>query len=142
MGYQKLQGVRITPKGIKNRFVKQNWGVAEAFGGWIFNADCSIGFSDKPTEINLKIVLESDSNINLSIPQTFDISKDDLKCSAEEGGSANESLLDIDFNGVKFTDFVLFSYSLDIQPQQKTLSVSFQDYSVLLNKIYIGEFCE
>lgn len=138
MGYQKLQGVRITPKGAKNRFVKQNWGVAQAFGGWIFSADCSIGFSDKPTEINLKIVLESDSNTNLSIPQTFDISKDDLKCSAEEGGSANESLFDIDFNGVKFTDFVLFSYSLDIQPQQKTLSVSFQDYSVLLNKIYIG----
>jgi len=138
MGYQKLQGVRITPKGTKNRFVKQNWGVAEAFGGWIFSADCSIGFSDKPTEINLKIVLESDSNINLFIPRTFDISKDDLKCSAEEGGSANESLFDIDFNGVKFTDFVLFSYSLDIQPQQKTLSVSFQDYSVLLNKIYIG----
>jgi len=138
MGYQALQGVTITPKGAKNRFVNQNWAASQAFGGWIFNSDCNIGYSNQPTQINFKIILESDSNINSLTPKTFDITKDDLKCTAEEGGRDNESLFDIDFNGVKFTDFILYSYNLDIQPQQKTLSVSFRDYSVILDKIYIG----
>lgn len=138
MSYQKIQGVKILPKGSKNRFVSQNWGVSEAFGGWIFNASCSIGFSDKPTEISMKIVLESNSDLGTLIPKVFDIDQEDLKCSAGTGGSGNESLFDIDFNGVKFEDFILFSYDIDIQPQQKTLSVTFRDYSLILDKIYVG----
>jgi hypothetical protein len=140
MAYQALQGVKITPKGSQkyNRFVDKNWGVSQAFGGWIFSADCSIGFSDKPTEINMKIVIESNNNLSSLTPQVFDIHPSDLQCSAWEGGVQNESVFDIDFNGSKFEDFVLFSYDLDVQPTQKTLSVVFKDYSVILDKIYIG----
>lgn len=138
MSYQRLQGVKITPKGAQNRFANKAWGVSEAFGGWIFSADCSIGFSDKPTELSMKIILESPSDLSALTPATFDILKEDLKCSAGIGGRNNESLFDIDFNGVKYTDFILFSYDIDIQPNQKTLSVVFKDYSILLDKIYVG----
>lgn len=139
MAYQALQGVKITPKGANNRFVAQNWATSQAFGGWIFSANCSIGFSDKPTEINMRIVIESDTaNLYNLVPQTFDIRQSDLQCSAGQGGIQNESLFDIDFNGVKFENFVLFGYDLDIQPAQKTLSVTFKDYSVILDKIYVG----
>ena len=137
MAYQALQGVTITPKGSRNRFVAQKWGVSQAFGGWIFGGDYSIGYSNRPTEIKLKIVLEA-GDITSKNPQSFDIGMDDLKCDAGPGGAGSESLFDIDFNGVKFTDFVLFNYDLDIQPMQKTLSVTFRDYSVILDKVYIG----
>lgn len=138
MAYQALQGVQITPKGSNNRFVNQNWQPSQAFGGWIFKADCNIGFSDKPTEIRMQVIIESNSNINTLTPQTFDIYSSDLQCGAFQGGAQNESLYDINFNGALFQDFVLFSYDLDVTTQQKTLSVTFRDYSVILDKIYIG----
>jgi hypothetical protein len=138
MAFQALKGVSIIPKGANNRYVSQNWQTSQAFGGWIFKADCKIGFSDKPTEISMQIVLETNSDLSNLVPQVFDISPNDLQCGAGAGGTEQESLYDIDFNGVLLSDFVLFSYDMDIQPNQKTLSVVFKDYSIVLDKIYVG----
>jgi len=140
MAYQLLQGVQITPKGTYNlgRFGKDmahgSWPTSFAFGGWIYNASTDIGFSNQPTEIKVSIVLEvTDKAQRYAF---FNIKDTDLKCDAGNGG--DENLYDIDFNGVRFTDFILYDYSLSIEQNQKILTVTFKDYSVILDKIYVG----
>lgn len=140
MGYQALQGIKITPKGsynlsrFSNTFEASSWPTSFAFGGWIYNASCDIGFSNQPTEIKLSIVLEAGSKKQVSA--VFNIKPQDLRCDA--GNGADENLYDIDFNGVKFTDFILYHYEISIESSNKILSVTFKDYSVILDKIYIG----
>lgn len=140
MAYQLLQGIQISPKGNYNlgRFgrdmVGGSWPVSYAFGGWVYNASCDIGFSAQPTEIHVSIVLEL-----LNKAQTyafFNIKDDDLRCDAGNGG--DENLYDIDFNGVKFSDMILHDYSISIEANAKILSVTFKDYSMILDKIYVG----
>jgi len=140
MAYQILQGITISPKGNYNslRFgknlVRGSWPTAFAFGGWIYNASCEIGYSSSPTEIKLSIVLEVENRAqNYAV---FDIKDDDLKCGAGDGGK--ENLYDIDFNGVTFTDFILYQYDIEIQNETKILNVVFKDYSLILDKIYVG----
>ena len=140
MAYQLLQGVTVTPKGNYNlsRFTKSmlngSWPTSFAFGGWIYSANSDIGFSNQPTEIKLSIVLEvADQSQKYA---TFDIQDADLKCDAGDGG--DENLYDIDFNGIKFTDMVLYDYSISIEPTSKILNVTFKDYSIILDKIYVG----
>jgi len=137
MAVKALQGVSISPKG--NRFQTQNWVNGYAFGGWIYSSDVTIGFGNQPTSIKLSVVISNLGEQNIPdfspTPATFDIKKSDLIL-----GSANgvESLFDISINGKLFEDFVLYSYEKDYQPDRKILSVEFRDYSILLDKIYIG----
>ena len=140
MAYQLLQGVQITPRGNYNvsRFGRDmmngTWPTSYAFGGWIYNCSCEIGFSSQPTEIKVSIVLEViDKTQKYSF---FNIQDSDLKCDA--GIGADENVYDIDFNGVKFTNFILYNYSLSVEPNAKILTVVFKDYSVILDKIYVG----
>jgi hypothetical protein len=136
--HQKIQGVKVTPKNASTKRFPQ-WGVSEAFGGWIFSSNVQVGFSDAPTEIKLDIVLENDAqDLNSLIPKTFDIGPDDLRCDAGAGGSQNEHLFDISIGGTVFGDFILSDYSISLAPEQKTLSVVFKDYSIILDKIYVG----
>jgi hypothetical protein len=140
MAYQLLQGIQVIPKGAYNtaRFDKTladgNWPMSFAFGGWIYNAACEIGFSNQPTEIKLSIVLEvTDKAQKYAF---FDINEKDLKCDAGDGGQ--ENLYDIDFNGVNFSNFILYDYKISVEPQTKILTVTFKDYSLILDKIYVG----
>lgn len=141
MAYQLLQGIRVTPKGTYNlgRFSKSigadgKWPNSFAFGGWIYNSTCDIGFSHQPTDIKLSIVLEV---VDMAQKYAFfDIKDADLKCDA--GAGADENLYDIDFNGIKFTDMVLYDYSISIEANAKILTVTFKDYSIILDKIYVG----
>jgi hypothetical protein len=136
--HQKIQGVKVTPKNASTKRFPQ-WGISEAFGGWIFSCNVQIGFSDSPTEIKLEIVLENDAqDLTTLIPKVFDIKPEDLNCGAGTGGSSKEHLFDLSIGGKKFTDFVLFDYNINLSPEQKTLSVTFKDYSIILDKIYIG----
>ena len=136
--HQSIKGVKITPKKAAALRFPQ-WGESQAFGGWIFSASVQIGYSNNPTEIKMDIVLENDSqSLTSIIPKTFDIKPEDLKCDAGAGGTRNESLFDISLGGKLFTDFILYDYSLNLTPEQKTLSVVFKDYSIILDKIYIG----
>lgn len=140
MAYQVLEGVRISPKGsyntsrFKNDFEGGSWPNSFAFGGWIYNATTAVGFNSQPTEIKIDIVLEArDKSQKYGF---FDINQADLKCDAGNGG--DENLFDIDFNGVSFTDMILYSYDISIENGAKILSVTFKDYSIILDKIYIG----
>jgi hypothetical protein len=140
MGFQVLQGVRITPKGsynlgrFSNTFDGKAWPVSYGWGGWIYNASCEIGFSNAPTEIKLNIVLEAQERTQVAT--VFDIKSDDLRCDAGDGG--DENLYDVSFNGVRFTDFVLFNYEISIEAGSKILTVTLRDYSSILDKIYVG----
>jgi hypothetical protein len=140
MSYQVLQGVRISPKGayyagrFNNTFQGGAWPNSYAFGGWIYNASCDIGFSNQPTEVKISIVLEARDRRQISA--VFDINNNDIKCGAGDG--ADENLFDIDFNGVRFTDFVLHTYEISIENSTKILTVTFKDYSIILDKIYVG----
>lgn len=140
MAYQLLQGVKVTPKGNYNlsRFTKTmengSWPTSFAFGGWIYSSSCDIGYSSQPTEIKLSIVLEvTDKAQKYAF---FDIQDADLKCDAGNGGE--ENLYDIDFNGIQFTNFILYEYEISIENNAKILNVTFKDYSIILDKIYIG----
>lgn len=140
MAYQLLQGIQVTPKGNYNlgRFgstmINGSWPQSFAFGGWIYNAECEIGYSEQPTEIKLSIVLEV-ANQTESY-QFFNIQDSDLKIDAGNGG--DENLYDINFNGIIFQDMVLYEKQIEIQNKNKILTVTFKDYSVILDKIYVG----
>lgn len=128
MAFQKLQGTQVTPSSsdLKGRF--GDWPNSYAFGGWIYNADYSAGFSDKPSEIKLNIVLDKTRT-------SFDIQDSDLRCDANNGDAPFYSF---SLNGVPFSNYVLYSSSKKIGDKDKTLSVTFRDYSVILDKIYVG----
>jgi len=135
---QTLFGVNITPRGSNNRFVAQNWPNSYAFGGYIYNVSTNINFSDKPTEITVNIVLETTSFSQSTA--FFDIKQSDLHCDAGIGGLSNEIWYDLNIEGFQMKNFLLYSYNFSIENGQKILNVTFKDYSVLLDKIYIGLF--
>src|SRR5438045_537815 len=140
MAFQALQGITVTPKGsynlsrFSNDFQGSSWPTSFAFGGWIYNASCEIGFSQQPTEIRLSIVLEAKDRNQISA--VFDIRPEDLRCDAGDG--SDENLYDINFNGVTFTNFILYNYELSVEAGNKILTATFKDYSIILDKIYIG----
>jgi len=135
---QELLGIKITPKGNNNRFVAQNWPYGFAFGGYVFKADTSISYTEKPTEVKISLVLQTSSFSQSNA--TFDINESDLHCDAGKGGLSNEILYDINLDGYHLQDFLLYSYNFGIEQGQKVLNVVFKDYSVILDKIYIGLF--
>lgn len=136
--HQVIKGVKITPRNAAALRFPQ-WRESQAFGGWIFSASVQIGYSNAPTEIKMEIVLENEGeDLNSLTPKDFDIKDEYLKCGAGVGGVENEAVFDISLGGKTFTDFILHDYALNLTPEQKTLSVVFKDYSVILDKIYVG----
>ena len=79
---QDLQGITILPSAAlrnKRKLFKKDpkqWPRGYAFGGWVYDANVTLGFSKQPTTITLSIVLENDSSINTQ--QAFDISDEML----------------------------------------------------------------
>lgn len=140
MALQVLQGIRITPKGsynlsrFSNTFQGTSWPTSYAFGGWVYNASCDIGFNNQPTEIKISVVLEAAQRAQMAA--VFDINQQDLKVDA--GAGADENLYDIDFNGIVYTDFFLHTYEIVIEAGSKILNATFRDYSIILDKIYVG----
>jgi hypothetical protein len=140
MSFQLLKGVQVVPIGSRNQSRWSSYLVDGSFpqssfaGGWIFASNVDIGFSERPTEIKLNIVLETIDKAQQHAK--FDINDNDLDCSA--GNGADESLFNIDFNGIVFNSFVLYSYDISIENNAKILTVTFKDYSIILDKIYVG----
>ena len=135
---QVLQGISISPQGTNNRFVQENWPNSFAFGGYIYSVQTSIGFSNRPTEVKISIVLQT-STFSQSAAY-FDINDGDLQCGAGVGGLNNESWYNINIEGLTLSNFMLWSYDFSIEAGQKALHVVFKDYSIILDKIYIGLF--
>ena len=157
---QDLKGVRVLPspalrdgdRDNGNRpFFEKNpsqWPQGYAFGGWIYDAQVQLGFSKRPSQITLSMVLESDSTINKL--QQFDITDRLLTVSLitennRRGAAMNFQhefwaghFYTIDLHGIKFNRMYLFDYSMAVEAGSKTLTVTFKDYSVILDKIYVG----
>ena len=141
---QQLQGIRLYPSvALKNsQLFRENiaqWPNGYAFGGWIYNATCTMGFSKQPTEITLNIVLESVPNSSTAI---FDISDDILAQSLNGHGSVNfvdewhkGHFYAINLHGNIFYRMYLYDYSISVESGQKLLTVRLKDYSLILNKI-------
>jgi hypothetical protein len=140
MSMQVLQGVTIKPRGAKNQarwsssLVNGSWPTSFAFGSWIYSTNCEIGFSEKPTELRISCVLETIDKAQKYA--AFDINDNDLDCSAGNGGE--ENLFDININGVLLSSFILYSYDISIENSVKILNITFKDYSIILDKIYVG----
>lgn len=145
---QSLSGAKITAKGNPsvNRFVNQSWGYSEAFGGWIYGLDAQMNFSQSPSEINLKLV-----NSNLGVPNqinnstiqnyqavTYDIQRSDLNIYSPDNQQSSDPTFDIQIGTSTFKDYILYDFELSSTPESKFLNVSFKDYSLILDKIYVG----
>jgi hypothetical protein len=157
---QDLKGVKVLPSPALRGgdqandgepFFDKNpsqWPQGYAFGGWIYDAQVQLGFSKRPTQVTLSVVLENDSTINRI--QRFDISDRLLEVSliteSGEGGAAANfghefwagHFYTIDLHGIKFNRMYLFDYNISVESGQKTLSVTLKDYSLILDKIYVG----
>jgi len=145
---QTLSGAKVTAKGspIANRFVNQTWGYSEAFGGWIYGVEANINFSQSPSELKLKLV-----NSNVGVPNpvnnatiqnyqsaTYDIEKTDLNIYSPDNSQSSDPTFDIQIGSSIFKDYILYDFQLDANPDQKFLNLTFKDYSIILDKIYVG----
>jgi hypothetical protein len=140
MSIQVLQGIIIKPNGAKNQsrfastLVNGSWPESFAFGGWCYNSSVEIGFSSSPNTIKVGIVLEV---INKSQTYAyFNIQDSYLDCSAGDGGQ--ENTFDINLGGIIYSNYILYEYEISIENNVKILTVTFKDYSIILDKIYIG----
>ena len=147
---QNIQGLKITlSPALKASGLFSGptlWPRGYAFGGWVYNSNLKLGFSKNPTELTLSIVLEASDpkNTNPNL-QKFDISDFLLSKSLTANGAVGYGdeynrghWYDIDLHGVRLKRMFLYDYSISIESNQKVLTVTFKDYSLILNKIYIG----
>jgi hypothetical protein len=151
---QNIQGIRIIPSnalktsGLFDGPVR--WPRGYAFGGWVYNSTLRLGFSKQPTELVLSIVLEASAKHKHQsghglAPGKFDISKNLLRNSLTAHDARNYAAEDtlghfyyIDLHGVRLKRMYLHDYSISVEANQKVLNVTLKDYSLILNKIYIG----
>lgn len=134
---QRLKGIKVTPL-----IGPSNGKAGEAFGAFITDADCKLGFNGQATEINISLVHESSRN---ELGKTFDppLNKATLSSSLTQpanvpNGYRIEFLGSNFSNPIAFEPMFLYSYDTSLEPDSKTSSVVFKDYSVILDKIYIG----
>jgi hypothetical protein len=146
---QNIQGILITPSPAlkaSGLLKHANWVKGYAFGGWIFNSSLKLGFSKEPTELTLNIVLEASSDeIYNKSGAAFDIKPEILEKSLTANGGVDYLgeektgyYFTIDMHGLGLKRMFLYDYEISIEANQKTLAVTFKDYSLVLNKIYIG----
>ena len=141
MGYQLLQGITVVPFGVANRYAALQDlfnATSKAFGGWIYNANVEVGFSQGPTSITLDISLDTQDGKYLTNLADFDITKDDLKVHNKATGE--ESYFEIRFGSKIYKPMFLSSFEISGSADSKTLKVKFLDYSIILDKIYIAIF--
>lgn len=150
MGYQQIKGIRVQPSnGPANRhFSSTPWETGYAFGGWIYNTQLDVGYSQGPTTISLDIALDTqtrgrnDTNrLNDDGAQagsSFDINSGDLNISYQGGSS--ESYYKIHIGDNVYEPMYLSSYEIDGGSDTKVLRTKFVDYSSILDKIYVGLF--
>ena len=141
MGYQLLQGITVVPFGVANRYLALQSlfnATSKAFGGWIYNANVEVGFSQGPTSITLDISLDTQDGKYLTNLADFDITKDDLKVHNKANG--DESYFEISFGSKIYKPMFLSSFEISGSADSKTLKVKFLDYSIILDKIYIAIF--
>tara|TARA_R100000808_G_scaffold6858_1_gene20204 strand:+ start:7035 stop:10133 length:3099 start_codon:yes stop_codon:yes gene_type:complete len=93
----------------------------EAFGGFIYNLGCQIGYNGNPTTVSVNVVSENGA---------YNISKQDL--STIEGTSINVG------SEIKFQNMYLKDYQMTSDANAKLLSLNYIDRTILFKKIFIG----
>lgn len=142
MGYQLLTGVLVERIGTLNAKPNSCGGattVGKAFGGWVYNANVELGFSQQPTSITLDIALDVQDGLYASTTADFLISKEDLNVRAT-GLTSGESYYKITLGTREYRPMFLVSYEINGSPDGKTLKVKFVDYSLILDKTRIAIF--
>ena len=139
---QVLNGTIVIPNGNRNQSRWAQYLVSGQFpnsqfsNAWIYAASVDLAYSAEPTTIKLSCVLDT---TNTAQSQAFfDIGTQDADCSAGNGGQINENTYSFNFGGIQFNDFILYEYKTSIENRTKILTVTFKDYSIILDKIYVG----
>jgi len=105
------QGIpEISVNGVKGKFA----------GGWIYNYDLSIGYSEEPNKLNLSMVLE-DNKSNFTVPQI----------------NLRNNTFTISFGDINFVGY-LYSSRIEVNSSEKILHCTFVDKSIILDQVYVG----
>ena len=164
MGFQQIRGIKVTPIGDANRHVPDKlayWDkTGYAFGGWIYNTQLNIGYSQQPTTIDLDIALDAQETSPNAANQlnstngaqagiSFDIVSGDLSAcyippaalgNFAQGAIAGENHYKISVGSNDYGPMFLTSYNIEGTSDSKLLKAKFVDYSLVLDKIYVGLF--
>ena len=157
MGYQQIKGIKVSPVGGGNRHFPDKtlyWDkTGYAFGGWIYNTQLDIGFSQQPTTIGLDIALDAQATspngantLNNStgpdVGISFDINSGDLNLRylPPANGGMGENYYTVNIGGNVYEPMYLTSYDINGSSESKTLRVKLVDYSAILDKVQVGLF--
>ena len=154
MGFKQIKGIVVTPVGPGNRHTPNKtvyWDkTGYAFGGWIYNTRLDIGYAKQPTVIELDIVLDAQTSTTPNTTNeltsanaavagiSFDIVSGDL--SARYLPASGECHYSIAVGSNIYSPMYLTSYSIEGTSDSKMLKTKFVDYSIVLDKIYVGLF--
>jgi hypothetical protein len=97
-----------------------------AYGGVIYSSDVSVGYNAESTKLNINAVLDT----KLSKSRNFLINKNDLDLTSP----VNINIADSEM----FRNMFLTSYSINTGVENKVLNLSYNDGSVLLDRIFVG----
>jgi len=93
-----------------------------AFGGGIYGASATVGYSNTPTKITLNVVSEGG-----------DYQIDNSFLNATKAGAKT-----LKFGNKSFSHMYLYKYNISSGPDSRVLAVDFIDYSIILDKTYVG----
>ena len=106
--------------------IKVNGGPpGQAFGGGIYNASCSMGFSGNPTKISLNLVAQDVDTLKQHITNN-------------SLNVTSTGYYDIEFGSLTFSNMMLYSYNFSDSATAKTATVNFVDWSIAMDKIFVG----
>ncbi len=103
-----------------------------AFGGVIYSATAAVGYSGSPTELSVNVALDTKVGQTFvgANAKSFNVTKEHLDLT---------SPIDIKFSGSSFfKNMFLTSYEISTDVEDKTLSLTYSDGSVLLDRIFVG----
>lgn len=106
--YQSIPGVTVN--GSQGTFA----------GGYIYNYDYSVGYSEQPNKLSLSMVL-ADNSSSFNVPDI----------------NLNSNLYTISFGGFNFQGYV-YSVRQELNSSEKILHCTFVDRSIILDQIYVG----
>jgi len=115
--------------------------MGEAFGGGIYGASCSIGFSNSPTKITLNVISEDgqytiDKDTDLNVTDTGPVS---LQIGGKQITDPATGIATTDpGTAVTFNRMYIYSFSKSSSPGSKNLTVNLVDHSIMLDKIFVG----
>ena len=103
-----------------------------AYGGVIYSSTATVGYNGSATQLSINVALDTDtsSTYGNANPRDFSITKNDLDLT---------SPTEIKFAKVPFfKNMFLSSYEISQEVEDKVLSLTYSDGSVLLDRVFVG----